>query len=524
MKGFLEKTGLTIPQVVFLSIVLMLAIVSFWGGLNNLVIRWTQREEYSHGFFIPLISLMFLWHRRDALLKSIGSPSWIGILLVICSILLLITGELSALFILIHGGFVLLLLGLVLVIGGWTLLKVSLLPLVFLIFAIPMPYFIDAQLTWGLQIISSKLGTDILRLLGVSVYLEGNVISLANYQLQVVEACSGLNYLYPLLSLGFLASYLFSAPLWQRSIIFLSTIPITVFMNSFRIAVIGVLVDLYGIEMAEGFLHFFEGWVIFMGCGILLLAEIWLFDRLGSKRRLGDLLVVPVVSPAVRKSFNNKSFINNRSVLLFIIMGIFMAISMIVLNIGDREEKQVDRKQLSSFPLEIGKWRAREDYLPSIVENKLKVDDYLLADYYHSNKEWVNFYVAYYATQRKGASPHSPRVCIPGGGWLISDIREVILDFPGVEPFQVNRIVIERNDQKQIGYYWFEQRGRRIANEYMMKWHLLVDSLLMNRTDGALVRVMTTASNEQDDAIIDERLKNFISQSIEHLSNFIPGK
>jgi len=136
----------------------------------------------------------------------------------------------------------------------------------------------------------------------------------------------------------------------------------------------------------------------------------------------------------------------------------------------------------------------------------------------------VNFYVAYYATQRKGASPHSPRVCIPGGGWLISDIREVILDFPGVEPFQVNRIVIERNDQKQIGYYWFEQRGRRIANEYMMKWHLLVDSLLMNRTDGALVRVMTTASNEQDDAIIDERLKNFISQSIEHLSNFIPGK
>ena len=108
----------------------------------------------------------------------------------------------------------------------------------------------------------------------------GNIIDLGNYKLQVVEACSGLRYLYPLLSLGFLAAYLFQAPLWQRVVVFISAIPITIVMNSLRIAIVGVLVDRWGTEQAEGLLHFFEGWVIFIVCAAILAAEIWLFARL----------------------------------------------------------------------------------------------------------------------------------------------------------------------------------------------------------------------------------------------------
>ena len=100
------------------------------------------------------------------------------------------------------------------------------------------------------------------------------------YKLQVVEACSGLRYLYPLMSLGFLAAYLFQAPLWQRALVFLSTIPITIAMNSFRIGMVGVLVDHFGPQQADGFLHMFEGWIIFIACAGLLAAEILLFARL----------------------------------------------------------------------------------------------------------------------------------------------------------------------------------------------------------------------------------------------------
>ena len=91
-------------------------------------------------------------------------------------------------------------------IGGISLLKVTFLPIAFLVFAIPLPYFIDAELSARLQLISSDLGVFFIRLFGVPVYLTGNVIDLGNYKLQVVEACSGLRYLYPLLSLRILGS------------------------------------------------------------------------------------------------------------------------------------------------------------------------------------------------------------------------------------------------------------------------------------------------------------------------------
>src|SRR5262249_17017045 len=137
-------------------------------------------------------------------------------------------------------------------------------------------YFIDSQLSWRLQLISSELGGLFIRLFGVPVYLTGNIIDLGTYKLQVAEACSGLRYLYPLLGLGFPAAYLFQAPHWQRALVFLSTIPITIVMNSFRIGMVGVLVDRWGMAMADDVLHFFEGWVIFLACAAILAGEIYL--------------------------------------------------------------------------------------------------------------------------------------------------------------------------------------------------------------------------------------------------------
>ena len=124
----------------------------------------------------------------------------------------------------------------------------------------------------------------VIRLFDISVYLEGNVIDLGVYQLQVVEACSGLRYLFPLMSFGFLISYIYRGPVWQKVVIFLSTIPITVVMNSFRIGVIGVTVEHFGIAAAEGFLHDFEGWIVFMACLGFLLFEIWILYMFSERK------------------------------------------------------------------------------------------------------------------------------------------------------------------------------------------------------------------------------------------------
>src|SRR5262245_42733102 len=265
---------------VFVSISVLIGRAAFSDALCELVTRWSRQEEYSHGFLIPIVVAWMLWARRDALLTSVGRPSWIGPLLVLLATIMLIVGELSAFFLLSQLGFIVALFGIALGIGGYSLLRVSFIPIMFLVFAIPLPYFIDSQLSWRLQLISSELGVFFIRMFQVPVHLMGNVIDLGNYKLQVIDACSGLRYLYPLLSLGFLAAYLFQAPFWQRVLVFLSAIPITIVMNSFRIAMVGVLVDRWGIEMADDLLHFFEGWVVFLACAALLLAEVYLLARI----------------------------------------------------------------------------------------------------------------------------------------------------------------------------------------------------------------------------------------------------
>lgn len=235
---------------------------AFAGGLLNLYERWSNQEEYSHGFLIPLVSLYFIWTKRAYLSTLPVSPNPWGIVLVVVGLTILFLGELTALFLLTQYSFVLVLFGLVLAFAGIRVTRAVAVPLLLLLFAVPLPWFIDADISGGLQLISSQLGVGVIRLFEIPVYLEGNVIDLGTYQLQVTEACSGLRYLYPLMSFGFICVYLWKAPLWKRAVVFLSTIPITILLNSLRIGIIGFLVEKFGIAQAEGFLHYFEGWEI----------------------------------------------------------------------------------------------------------------------------------------------------------------------------------------------------------------------------------------------------------------------
>jgi exosortase D (VPLPA-CTERM-specific) len=499
---------------------LIAAVVAFRGALGELVRRWIAQEEYSHGFFIPAIALWLLWMRRDALVASLGRPSWVGLALILVAMLMHLAGELSAFFLLSQLGFIAALLGIVLALGGFSLLRVTAVPIIFLAFAIPLPYFIDSVLSWRLQLISSELGVWFIRLMQVPVYLEGNVIDLGQYKLQVVEACSGLRYLYPLLSLGFLAAYFFRAPLWQRAFVLLSTVPITIVMNSFRIGMVGVLVDRWGTEQAEGLLHFFEGWVIFLACAGLLGVEIYLFARIWAGKGFFEVFQLPQVEPrlpSVRETSAPPRAPLLASFVLLCAAGFGIAL------VAVRQEIVPDRTRFVAFPNMLGQWQGRPSMLEPQVEHALGLEDYILADYSRPAVGAVNFYVAYYASQRKGNSPHSPIVCMPGGGWLITKFdRTTFKDDETNIAFPFNRAVIEHDSKKQLVYYWFVQRGRRVANEYWSKWYLFTDALLKNRTDGALVRLITPIGRAESEREADLRLQSFIRELEPKLSQYLP--
>ncbi len=525
-------------RIILLAMAVVFCLAAFSGGLINQYGRWMSQEEYSHGFLIPLISLWMLWDRRDALGKSIDNPSWMGLILILLAFFMLLVGELSAIFILVQTGFIVSLIGMCLAFGGIPFLRLTFLPIAFLAFAIPMPYFLDTILSWRLQLVSSELGVFFIRLFNIPVFLEGNVIDLGTYKLQVVDACSGLRYLYPLSSLGFLVAYLFKAPFWQRVIVFLSTIPITILMNSFRIGMVGVLVEIWGGGMADGLLHYFEGWVIFMACAAMLCGEVWIFTKFGKRGDFFELFDLPEVTAQKVSSVKT-----DKPLLPISVIGVFMVVAMITtFNITDRVENKPDRDRFVSFPKDINNWKSKKLFLDTGIEQALGFDDYILADYripqidqgpallqsrpVNSIQQTmpVNFYVAYYSSQRKGVSPHSPRVCIPGGGWLITEFDRLEIELAnGTQTLPINRAIIERDSSRQLVYYWFDQRGRKISNEYLMKWHLVKDAIFMNRTDGALVRVTTPIFDGEEINVAEDRLKLFIDSIAPNLPDYLPG-
>lgn len=495
----------------------------YFDGFTNLVSKWDNQPEYSFGYLIPFITIFLIWQRKDLLEKLTFTGSWIGAAITLAGILLFIIGELTTLYLLIHYSFLIVVLGLVLSFSGWKAFKIILIPILFLAFMIPLPSFFMQELSQILQLVSSKIGVWFIRLFDISVYLEGNVIDLGVYKLQVVEACNGLRYLFPLMTLSFMMAYFFQDKLWKRAIIFLSSIPITILMNSFRIGAIGVTVEYWGIEMAEGFLHDFEGWFIFMACMGVILIEMWVLAKIGGQKRpFQEVFGIEFPADSPKDAIINKRTITSPFIATNVLI-VLVALSMLFM--PESIDIKPDRKDFYTFPKTIENWNGSTENLTVDVLDALKLDDYLMMNYKAADNAVVNLYVAYYATQKKGQSAHSPRTCIPGGGWKLTTITQPTLD--GIEangvPLTVNRTIIQKDQHRQLVYYWFQERGRIITNEYLVKWYILLDALTMNRTDGALVRLTTYVPPDEDMEVAEKRMQGFAKLAVKELHDYIPN-
>lgn len=510
----------------FWAAAFLLLCLVFHSSIEEMFTVWSTVEEYSHGFFIPCITGYFIWLRRaELVLTSHFKESVLGLVVMAMGLAIFILGSLAALRVLEQYAFLLALIGLFAAAFGWQGLKICAVPLIFLVFMVPFPPFIISNLSSKLQLISSWLGVEFIRSCDIMVYLEGNVIDLGGYKLQVVDACSGLRYLFPLSSLAFLCAYLFKGPFWQKSLVFLSSVPLTIFMNSFRIGVIGVLVDNWGTEMAEGFLHDFEGWAVFLLCMLLLFIEMWIFSRIsGNKLAMNELVQIPDEWAATVRTQAAATILNPSvfAVLLLLLVG-----GGISENYKDRVDIIPQRKAFLNFPTQLGAWRGRNDFIAQNYLDELKLTDYVIVNFARPEySSTVNFYSAYYQSQRKGATVHSPRSCIPGDGWQITSFEQ--LAFPDLkiedQPLEVNRAVIEKGENRQLTYFWFQQRGRIITNEYMVKWYLFYDAITLNRTDGALVRLVTNIEKTEDISAADQRLQAILKDLMPVLPAYLPGK
>jgi exosortase D (VPLPA-CTERM-specific) len=499
----------------------VLGAFAYQDGLRHMVSVWGS-EEYSHGYLIPFVMLYLTWLRLPSPDDSNSHGAGWGVLLAVVGAGLLLAGQMSTLYIFHEYGFIVFVWGLALAYLGWGRFRVVFPTLFMLVFVVRLPNFVYNNLSAELQLISSQVGVWFIRLFDISVYLEGNVIDLGTFRMQVVEACSGLRYLFPLVALAYIVALIYRGALWEKVLIFLSSVPISIFMNALRIGVIGVLADRVGIPVAEGVLHDFEGWIVFMVCMTLLVMQVVLLGGLVHGRwRLHEIFSLEsrsghaIGQPAWRRG-------NVSAVWGVCSVALLMAVTMD--QVSAREEVVPHRRTFAGFPTEIGEWSGRQDTLEAIQLDALGLDDYLLMDYADAHGDLVNLYAAYYASQRAGQSAHSPRSCLPGGGWRIRELDRILIDRtdPGGQPLAVNRVLIQYADEQQLVYYWFQQRGRTLTNEYLVKWYLLWDSIRRNRSDGSLVRLITRVLPGETVALAEDRLRRFARAADAELGDYIP--
>jgi EpsI family protein len=194
-----------------------------------------------------------------------------------------------------------------------------------------------------------------------------------------------------------------------------------------------------------------------------------------------------------------------------------------IINVWERAgEAHVTRKALRDFPAQMGSWRQVGDDIRfnDETEKVLRADDYLSRNFV-SNGLMASLYVGYYATQRNGATYHSPLNCLPGSGWVMSDPARITITPTGGVPFEANRFVIANGRDRALMVYWYQGRGRAVASEYWGKIYTVLDSVRRRRSDGAMVRVMVPLGNSQEEA--QKTAVEMAAQAATQLTEFVPN-
>jgi exosortase len=261
--------------------VLLVAVVVVYGRmLGNLAVEWWKNDDYSHGLLLPFALGYLVYQKREYWATLPIAGSWLGLVVVLFSQVVSLTGFLGAEFFLQRTSFVILIGGAVLFLFGWKHLWESAFALLLLLLAIPLPVLIFNAVALPLQLIASSCSEAALQLFNIPVFREGNILQLPNVILSVAEACSGIRSLMSLITLGVMMAYFLPVNWWLRCLFVISTIPIAILANAFRVTGTGVLGRFYGEAAAQGFFHTFSGWLVFVLAFAVLLGEVALLMKI----------------------------------------------------------------------------------------------------------------------------------------------------------------------------------------------------------------------------------------------------
>ncbi|MFZ1138924.1 MAG: exosortase C-terminal domain/associated protein EpsI [Candidatus Sulfotelmatobacter sp.] len=207
----------------------------------------------------------------------------------------------------------------------------------------------------------------------------------------------------------------------------------------------------------------------------------------------------------------------------FIVAALLIAGAAILMQARARSEVFPPRLPLKQFPAQLGGWSGTDVAIDKDVLEVLGPGDFLLRIYQNQQKSpYIDLFIAYFRSQRAGDTIHSPQHCLPGSGWAPIENQRITLTMPGHEPFPANRYLIAKGDSRQLVLYWFWAHDRGVASEYWAKFYLVADSIKMNRSDGALVRITTPMYPGETAEAAQQRILPFARDVTPLLNSYIP--
>jgi EpsI family protein len=209
----------------------------------------------------------------------------------------------------------------------------------------------------------------------------------------------------------------------------------------------------------------------------------------------------------------------------WILLTVLLAAGIFINFFEHASEARLPRKALSELPKELGAWRqtGADERFSAETESVLRADDYVMRNYAISGangSRQANLYIGYYASQKTGATYHSPLNCLPGSGWTLNRPQIVEIRTPDGKTFQANAYIIESDKYKEVLIYWYQGRGRAVAGEFQDKLYTIWDSLRLRRSDGAMVRVMTSVGDSEEKALA--AATDLAGRAAEGISEFVP--
>jgi exosortase D (VPLPA-CTERM-specific) len=488
---------------IIIGVVLIFAIFWFYRHvLWTLGKNLSTNEDYSFGLLLPFVSAYIVYLKWPQISRIRWQPSCWGLAVIGLGMLLFLLGELATDLYISTISFMVVLAGLVYLMGGWESLRQLAFPFLILILMIPLPFFITQKITLPLQLLSSRIATELLHGIGVPAIRQGNIIDLGVRQLQVVAACSGLRYILSLVALAIIYCYFYQRQAWKVVILLCSIIPAAIIANALRVAGMGLFPALQ-----EGFWHGFSGWLIFIFCFGFLGSLNWLLNYLQPP----PPLKAPDDGP---KEKVKESYRGSYGRYLLVALGLVILVGPFALSAGHSQPVPL-RQSFANFPMQLGPWQGRHVYIDQTMVAATACDAYLNAEYLNSDNQTISLWIAYYENQKAGGSVHSPFSCLTGGGWVVKESKPIKVG-PGMP---VRYMVMDQGGNLMAVYYWYIQRDRWIINEYLNKFYMAYDRLASRRANGALVRIITPVGKNVESA--DERLASFTRLLIPVLPEYI---